>query len=103
MAFVRVGLLLAAGCGEGVETVARKLVRGDVVSQVTAGSALDQQVSDEVAQMILCPGDVLTAMQEHRELGSHEHGRGTLNIAVEGNKVTMELEVPGAGKLEATR
>jgi hypothetical protein len=33
--------------------------------------------------------------QEHRELGAHEHGRGTLNIAVEGNKVTMELEAPG--------
>jgi Protein of unknown function (DUF2796) len=35
------------------------------------------------------------AAQEHRELGAHEHGRGTLNIAVEGNKVTMELEAPG--------
>jgi len=32
----------------------------------------------------------------HRELGAHEHGRGTLNIAVEGTRVTMELEVPGA-------
>lgn len=35
------------------------------------------------------------AGQEHRELGAHEHGRGTLNIAVEGNKVTVELETPG--------
>src|SRR6266705_5649095 len=35
------------------------------------------------------------AAEEHRELGAHEHGRGTLNIAVEGTKVTMELEVPG--------
>jgi hypothetical protein len=35
------------------------------------------------------------AAQSHRELGAHEHGRGTLNIAVEGNKVSMELEVPG--------
>jgi hypothetical protein len=32
----------------------------------------------------------------HRELGAHEHGRGTLNIAVEGNRLSMELEVPGA-------
>ena len=31
----------------------------------------------------------------HRELGAHEHGRGTLNIAVEGNKINMELEVSG--------
>jgi hypothetical protein len=35
------------------------------------------------------------AEEPHRELGAHEHGRGTLNIAVEGNKMTMELETPG--------
>lgn len=35
------------------------------------------------------------AQTTHRELGPHEHGRGTLNIAVEGNKVSMELEVSG--------
>jgi len=35
------------------------------------------------------------AQTEHRELGPHEHGRGTLNIALEGNRVSMELEVPG--------
>jgi hypothetical protein len=34
--------------------------------------------------------------EEHREMGAHEHGHGTLNIAVEGTAVTMELEVPGA-------
>ena len=33
--------------------------------------------------------------EEHRELGPHEHGHGTLNIAVEGNTIKMELEVPG--------
>jgi hypothetical protein len=35
------------------------------------------------------------AEEPHRQLGAHEHGRGTLNIAVEGNKMTMELETPG--------
>jgi Protein of unknown function (DUF2796) len=30
-----------------------------------------------------------------RQLGAHEHGAGTLNIAIEGTVVTMELEVPG--------
>jgi len=35
------------------------------------------------------------AQSAHRELGPHEHGRGTLNIAIEGNRVSMELEVPG--------
>ena len=35
------------------------------------------------------------AEEPHRQLGAHEHGRGTLNIAIEGNKMTMELETPG--------
>ncbi len=34
--------------------------------------------------------------EEHRELGPHEHGVGRLNIAIEGKRVSMELEVPGA-------
>ena len=33
--------------------------------------------------------------EEHRELGPHVHGHGTLDIAVEGTKVSMSLEVPG--------
>ena len=33
--------------------------------------------------------------EEHRELGAHEHGHGTLNVAVEGSVIKMELEVPG--------
>ncbi|HEX9881780.1 MAG TPA: DUF2796 domain-containing protein [Hyphomicrobium sp.] len=37
----------------------------------------------------------LRAEEEHRELGAHEHGHGTLNIAVENKRVAMELEVPG--------
>lgn len=36
------------------------------------------------------------ADQANRQLGAHEHGHGTLNIAIEGAKLTMELEVPGA-------
>ena len=31
----------------------------------------------------------------HRELGPHVHGHGTLNIAIEDHRVSMELEVPG--------
>jgi Protein of unknown function (DUF2796) len=34
--------------------------------------------------------------QAHRQLGAHVHGHGRLNIAVEGKKLSMELEVPGA-------
>ena len=37
----------------------------------------------------------VAAEEHHRQLGAHEHGRGTLNIAVEGDKMTMELETPG--------
>jgi uncharacterized protein DUF2796 len=33
---------------------------------------------------------------QHRELGPHQHGHGTLNIAIEGPRVSMELDVPGA-------
>jgi hypothetical protein len=34
--------------------------------------------------------------QQFRQAGAHEHGRGILNIAIEGKRVSMELEVPGA-------
>ncbi|MBO0765448.1 MAG: DUF2796 domain-containing protein [Hyphomicrobiaceae bacterium] len=34
--------------------------------------------------------------EEHRQLGAHVHGRGTLNIALEGSRLSMELEAPGA-------
>ncbi|MGE0629300.1 MAG: DUF2796 domain-containing protein [Hyphomicrobiaceae bacterium] len=36
------------------------------------------------------------AQEEHRQLKAHVHGHGTLNIAIEGKTVEMELEVPGA-------
>jgi hypothetical protein len=33
--------------------------------------------------------------EERRELGAHEHGHSTLNIAIEGTRVAMELAAPG--------
>jgi hypothetical protein len=33
---------------------------------------------------------------KHREVGAHEHGRGTLNIALEGTRVSMEFEAPAS-------
>lgn len=36
------------------------------------------------------------AAEDHRELGAHAHGHGKLNIVIEGKRVSMELEVPGA-------
>jgi len=32
---------------------------------------------------------------KHRQLGPHVHGQGTLDIAIEGGKIEMELVVPG--------
>ena len=34
--------------------------------------------------------------EEKRELDAHEHGHSALNIAIEGDKVEMEFEAPGA-------
>lgn len=33
---------------------------------------------------------------ERRELGAHQHGHGELNIAIDGNKIALEFEAPGA-------
>ncbi|MEM7751286.1 MAG: DUF2796 domain-containing protein [Pseudomonadota bacterium] len=33
---------------------------------------------------------------KHRQLSAHEHGSGSFNVAIEGKKVAMELEAPGA-------
>ncbi len=40
--------------------------------------------------------NVASAEEPSRELGAHEHGHGTFNIAVEGHHVFIELEAPGA-------
>jgi Protein of unknown function (DUF2796) len=34
--------------------------------------------------------------EEHRQLGVHQHGHGTLNIAIDGTKVSIDLDVPAA-------
>ena len=35
------------------------------------------------------------ADEQRRELGAHEHGHSTLNVAIEGTEVAMELMAPG--------
>jgi hypothetical protein len=50
------------------------------------------------AVCILGVGTIVVGAAEkdgHRELGAHEHGRGSFNLAVEGKRVSIELEVPG--------
>lgn len=41
------------------------------------------------------PVAALASGEETREMGAHEHGHGALNIAIEGNTLAIELEVPG--------
>jgi hypothetical protein len=59
-----------AGGRESVEAVDRKLVRGDVSPQDACRCALGQVLSDEVAELLHCPGDVFATMEECREFGS---------------------------------
>ena len=54
---------------EGVEAVARKLLRRNIIPDLTGLRGLDQQVSNQVAELLLRPGDVLTSMQERCEFG----------------------------------
>jgi hypothetical protein len=37
-----------------------------------------------------------SAQEARRQLGTHEHGRGFLNIAIEGTRVSIELQAPGS-------
>src|SRR5690606_15468836 len=37
----------------------------------------------------------LAGEAQHRQLGPHVHGQGTLDVAIEGKKIAMELVVPG--------
>lgn len=47
-----------------------------------------------VAAMIVTAATSVHAQTERRELGPHVHGAGTLNIAIEGNKVSLDLSAP---------
>lgn len=46
------------------------------------------------ALALACAGPAFAA--ERRELGAHQHGHGELNIAIDGNKIALEFEAPGA-------
>ncbi len=47
---------------------------------------------------LMCSGAASFALAEgeKRELGAHEHGHSALNIAIEGDRIDMELIAPGA-------
>lgn len=45
-------------------------VRRDIISELAGTCDLDQQISYQVAEHMLRPGSLLTAMQERHQLGS---------------------------------
>jgi Protein of unknown function (DUF2796) len=50
-----------------------------------------------VCSLVVVVGSAVPAMaDEHRQLGAHVHGHGTLDVAVEGNHINLALEAPGA-------
>jgi hypothetical protein len=49
-------------------------------------------IAGAVAMLATCG----VGAEERRELGAHEHGHSTLNIAIEGSSLAMELIAPGA-------
>jgi len=49
-----------------------------------------------ISTFMICAALPAFGQEQHRQLGPHEHGHGRLNIAIEDNRVSMELEVPGA-------
>lgn len=51
-----------------------------------------KHVIPTLALLCACPAFA----EESRQLDAHEHGVGTLNIAIEGNTVEMAFEAPGA-------
>jgi hypothetical protein len=73
--------------------------RGAGFAQPTSDQEIDMRIHiatafAALAVFSLAP-DAARSEEEHRELGPHVHGHGTLNIAVEDKRVSMELEVPG--------
>src|SRR5260370_18310235 len=59
-----------AGGGEGVQAVASELVWRDIAPDVTGFYGPGQQVPDEVAEVLLRAGKVLTPVHERREFGA---------------------------------
>ncbi len=49
-----------------------------------------------IAAALLTCGSAATTAEEKRQLDAHEHGHGTLNIAIDEDEVAMELIAPGA-------
>lgn len=58
-------------------------------------SLLSQSFAAIVVAVVFAGLSPARAEDEHRQLKAHVHGHGKLNIAVEGKKVSLDLDVPG--------
>ena len=56
---------------------------------------MKKELGTAASLALFCASSVL-AENATRQLGAHEHGHSALNIAIEGNRVEMELMAPGA-------
>ncbi len=56
---------------------------------------MKKEIGIAASLVSLCVAQAL-AEGEKRELGAHEHGHSVLNIAIEGDRIEMEMIAPGA-------
>ncbi|MDP6954209.1 MAG: DUF2796 domain-containing protein [Alphaproteobacteria bacterium] len=49
-----------------------------------------------VLSALVGAGSALAEDEERRDFDAHEHGRGAMNVAIEGDGVWLELEAPGS-------
>jgi Protein of unknown function (DUF2796) len=54
------------------------------------------RTSFALAAALICAAFPASADEPRRQLGPHQHGHGRLNIAIDQNNVSIELEAPGA-------
>ena len=83
-------------CGLGRRFVAEALSSGRLCALSFQGDTMSKPTIVRFALTLALTTTAGFALAQQRQLGAHEHGRGTLNLAVEGTRVTLELEAPGA-------
>jgi hypothetical protein len=58
-------------------------------------SKFDTAVAITALTTAILGATIASAQDTRRELGAHQHGQGTLDVAIEGNKLTLEFRAPG--------
>ncbi len=95
---------MSAGVVEAMPAIIFALVTAETAVSVTLLQLADlyRYREDKVMRRSVCMFALCLviasapthAQQERREVGPHEHGAGTLNVAIEGEKVSMDLSAP---------